>query len=123
MQRRFKMTDENLNMDDLDAMTIGENSKYIKLEKGVPIELTVEKMEKIQDPKFALSNVDYKIRITTQDEKLFDITAWSLFKEVKSALKEAQGISGVKIRIERKDTGKYKVDLISTPYDGEEKVG
>ena len=98
------------------------SAKYITLQLGEPVEFKIESIEKVEDQKFHIINTNYKVRITTDDQKIFDITSKKLLRMVNEVLQEANGTSGVVLNIVRISKGEYEVKLVSTPYESDEKV-
>lgn len=112
-----------MDLDELNEISKSEGKyiKYTQLEE--PIEITLEEIEKVEDPQFTLPGRNYKIRFHTDDGQMLDCTTNNLLHGINVALHEANGVSGVTIRIEKlKEKGKYKVDLVDTPYGKDEKV-
>ena len=93
------------------------SSKYITLKLGVPVEFKIESIDKVEDQRFHIADKNYKIRITTEDGQIFDITSKRLLAQVNKALQEANGTAGVVLNIVRTAKGEYSVKLVDSPYE------
>jgi len=106
-----------MDLNELDEISKSEGKyiKYTQLEE--PIEITLDKIEKVEDGQYHLPGRNYKVRFHTQDEQMLDCTTQNLLHGINVALHEANGVSGVTLRIEKlKEKGKYKVELVDTPW-------
>lgn len=91
------------------------NPSYLKFPVGEQVELTVDKVEKVKDDRFHLSNSNdedgdpYKIEIKGEDGNLLSITAWLLWGKIKQAFRQAGKLKGVKLLLEHPKPRTYTV--------------
>lgn len=89
-------------------------TSYLSLSIGEFQELTIAKIEKIVGgpDEFNLSGTDYKYEIISTEGKILSINAWSLWNSLRSALREAKRIEGIKVKVEHTGKGQYSVKVI-----------
>lgn len=102
---------KELSIDDIGV----SSANFINPEIGEATELTIEKIEQVNDSHYHMSSVDYKIEITDQDGQILSITAHKAWGMVKQAIREAkkklelESPKGLTLYFERPKHGEYKV--------------
>ena len=104
---------EPMTMDDLDG-----SNKYIDLKMGTTVEMMTQRIEKVQDDKYCLSNSQnadgktYKIEITDVDGQILSVTTWKLWNMIRVAFKDLNVLAPVQLRIKHPGHGQYGVEYL-----------
>lgn len=100
---------------DMDFFT-QTGGNFLTLKEGEKLDVIVKKFEKIIEPgnNYNFSKADYKIRMTTMDDKTLDISAWSLLGCIKDAIRteKVEKLEGLKLHMEHPGRGSYLVVIV-----------
>jgi len=102
---------EEMNMDDLEG-------KFLDLKIGTTVELVTQKLEKVEDDKYHLSNSQnadgkpYKVEVTDQDGQVLSVTAWDLWNKMRVAFKDLNALAPVTLRIKHPAHSAYEVEYL-----------
>lgn len=97
------------------TMTLNDlTQQYHSLKIGETVELTVNKLEKVDNvgEKFSLAGETFRYEIRDINNKTLSISSWKLFGALRKTFKETGKIEGVKLKIAHIGTGQYAVEVV-----------